>query len=197
MNLFRFNIVACSESEFVSFWARFYEESKYPDSIYKANLNEGKQLNQANIKPLLEWKNGRPLSKKKQEIAVKVINNLPRFNQFRLLTEVTQMEFEKFWMRLSKIVKTGLVWRVFLLHMARPEDYPIVDQHVLRAYHYLTRGKIAEPEQTLQAYESYRTFFGELVEKSGEEHRHVDKALMCFGQFLNSQFFKHALQHSK
>jgi len=193
MNLFRFDITECSEAEFVSSWARFYEEGKYPDSIYKANLNQGRPLQQANIKPLLEWKNGRPLSKKKQEIAIKVIKNLPRFNEFRFLTKVTAMKFEQFWRLLSNIVKTGLVWRVFLFHITRPEDYPIVDQHVLRAYHYLIRGKVAEPEQTLQSYESYRTFFRDLVDKSGKEHRQVDKALMCFGQFLGSQFFKHNL----
>jgi len=191
MNLFRFDTVRCSESEFVSFWARFYEEGKYPDSIYKANLNEGRPLEQGNIKPLLEWKNGRPLSKKKQEIAIKVINNLPRFNQFRFITKVTAMNFERFWKIVCEIVKTGLVWRIFLLHMTRPEDYPIADQHVLRACYYLTHGKIHEPEQTLQTYESYRTFFRDLVEKSGKEQRQVDKALMCFGQFLNSQFFTH------
>jgi len=193
MNLFKFDIAGCSEVEFVSFWARFYEEGKYPDSIYKANLNQGRPLQQANIKPLLEWKNGRPLSKKKQKIAIKIIKNLPRFNEFRFLTKVPAMGFEQFWRLLSNIVKTGLVWRVFLLHITRPEDYPIADQHVFRAYHYLISGKIAEPEQTLQRYESYRTFFRNLVDRSGKEHRQVDKALMCFGQFLGSQFFKHNL----
>jgi len=190
MRFFRFDIVECSDSEFVSFWSRFYEEGKYPDSIYKINLNEGKPLEQANIKSLLEWKNGKPLSGKKKEIAAKAINNLRVFNEFRLLTQVTSTEFERFWRLVCDIVKAKLVWRVFLLHMARPEDYPIVDQHVLRAHHYLTHGEIAEPEQMLQSYESYRTFFRKLVEKTGKEHRQVDKALMCFGQFLKSQFSK-------
>ena len=35
--------------------------------------------------------------------------------------------------------------------------------------------------------------FEELCQTSGKDSRHVDKALMAFGQFLKSHFFKEAV----
>lgn len=87
-------------------------------------------------------------------------------------------------------MKTGLVWKVYLLHIARPNDSPIVGQHVLKAYHYLTTGKIAKPPQTLETYKTYKNFFHKITKETGKEPREVDKALITFGQYLASQFFK-------
>jgi hypothetical protein len=190
LNLIILERKQCTLREFIEFWSQLYDEGKYPDSIYEANLNKNGKLQKDNVIPLLEWKNGQPLSKAKEKIALKIINNLQNFNNFRTLKIVNQQEFENFWELVSNIVKTGLVWKVYLLHIARPNDYPIVDQHVLRAYHYLTNGKITEPPQTLQTYNSYKNFFFKIVEESGKKPREVDKALMTFGQFLASQFSK-------
>ena len=117
-----------------------------------------------------------------------MIQKLREFNRFRFLKKVNTEEFNKFWKVICGIVKTGLIWRVYLLHIARPDDYPIVDQHVLRAYHFLTFGEISELEQTLETYFSYREFFFKIARESGKEPRLVDKALMAFGQYLKSQF---------
>lgn len=179
---------SCKLKEFIEFWSRLYDKGKYPDSIYEANLNKNGKLQKDNIIPLLEWKNGQPLSKAKKKIAQKIIDNLQKFNNFRALKSVSQEDFEQFWEIVSSIVKTGLVWKVYLLHIARPNNYPIVDQHVLRAHHYLTTGKIAEPSQTIQAYFSYKNFFFKIAKESCKEPREVDKALMTLGQYLASQF---------
>lgn len=181
---------SCALKEFIEFWAQFYDEGKYPDSIYKANLNINGNLQKDNIIPLLEWKNGQPLSKAKKNIANKIIKNLQKFNDFRAVKTVSQEDFKQFWELVSNIVKTGLIWKVYLFHIARPNDYPIVDQHVLRAHRYLTTGKIAEPPQTLETYNTYKNFFHKITKESGKKPREVDKALMTFGQYLASQFSK-------
>lgn len=181
-------VKSCSLEEFVSFWAKLYNEGRYPDSIYENNLRKDGLLQENNIIPLLEWKNGRPLPNTKKKIALKIKQNLEKFNLFRSLKEVGKEDFERFWDFISGIVKTGLVWRVYLLHIARPDDYPIVDQHVLRAYHFLTHCEITEPKQTLETYNSYREFFFKIANESSKEFREVDKALMSFGQYLKSQF---------
>lgn len=138
--------------------------------------------------PLLEWKNGGLLSNAKKQIAFKIMENLEEFNRFRTLGKVNDRDFDRFWNFISSIVKTGLVWKVYLLHIARPDDYPIIDQHVLRARHFLTCGEISEPEQSLSTYSSYKEFFFKVVKESGKESREVDKALMSFGQYLKTQF---------
>jgi hypothetical protein len=184
----KFEAKHCGPEEFISYWAKFYDEGKYPDSDYEKNLMRGGKLEKSNIVPLLEWKNGRPLSDKKRRIAQRIIRNLEKFNKFRFMEEVSEKDFRQFWDFTSRIVESGLVWRVYLFHIARPDDYPIIDQHVLRTYHFLTKGEITEPKQLLETYLSYRDFFFELARKSGKRYREVDKALMSFGQYLNSQF---------
>ena len=71
MKYVKLDVKTCSVEEFVSFWSQFYNEGQYPDSIYENNLRKGKKLRKDNIKPLLEWKNGRPLSKNKEKILIK------------------------------------------------------------------------------------------------------------------------------
>jgi len=178
------SVKLCSLKEFISYWGQFYNENKYPDNIYKKNLMKEGEIQENNIVPLLEWKNGKRLSKRKKSIASNIIKNLQRFNQFRSKKEIKEEDFKKFWDFISNIVKTGLVWRVFLLHIARPHDYPIVDQHVLRAYYFITHDKMIEPKRSLETYFSYRNFFFKIVKNSSRDCREVDKALMAFGQFL-------------
>ena len=184
----KLDVKPSSLEEFVSFWAQFYDEGRYPDRIYEDNLRKGRLLQKNNIIPMLEWKNGRPLSDAKKQIAFKIVKNLQELNRFRSLKEVDAEHFDRFWSFISGIVRTGLVWKVYLLHIARPDDYPIVDQHVLRAHHFLVHGEITDPDQTLETYNSYRDFFFKIAKESGKEFREVDKALMSFGQYLKSQF---------
>jgi len=190
MKFIKLSVNPCSLEDFISYWTCCYNEGKYPNTVYEENLNNKGVLQEKNIIPLLEWKNGKSLSEDKKRIASTTIKNLKKFNQFRGLTAVTDDDFNQFWSFISTIVKSGLVWRVFLLHIARPIDYPIVDQHVLRAYYFLTHGNVTKPEETLETYLLYKEFFFKLVKESGKEFRDVDKALMAFGQFLKSQFFQ-------
>lgn len=189
MKFIKLSVNPCSLKEFISYWTRCYNEGKYPNTVYEENLNKKGMLQENNIIPLLEWKNGNPLSEYKKQIASTTIKNLKKFNQFRVLAAVTDEDFNQFWSFISTVVKSGLVWRVFLLHIARPTDYPIVDQHVLRAYYFLTHGKVTKPEETLETYLLYKEFFFNIAKESGKEFRELDKALMAFGQFLKSQFF--------
>lgn len=190
MTPFKFDLLQCSSPEFVSFWERFYQAGKYSDSVYEINLNRGKDLREGNIKPLLEWKNGRPLSNRKQQIVRRTVEHLSDLNDFRRPAQVTSTQQQRFWEVVSKIVMSGVVWRVFLAHVARPDDYPILDQHVLRSFHYLEHGKLLRSiKPSLEDYLLYVEFFRNLCQRNNTSQRQVDKALMAFGQFLNSQFF--------
>jgi hypothetical protein len=52
-----------SLKEFIEFWAQFYDEGKYPDSMYTANLNINGKLQKDNIIPLLNGKTANPYPK--------------------------------------------------------------------------------------------------------------------------------------
>ena len=82
----------------------------------------------------------------------------------------------------------------FLLNVARPDRMPIIDQHTVRAYLALTRGKIIEkPEITWDCWGEYVKFFQTAVIASGynrtlEERCAVDRALFSWGKSLKRAF---------
>ena len=180
----------CSAQEFVEFWQQFYR-SKIPDEVYQANLNLRGDLSEENISLLWRWKNeryGLPLIE-----ATKAI--LSDINAFRRLAHVDGPEERDFWQKAYR-VSPWIVWQVFLFHMARPQDYPIFDQHVMRAFWALTQGYIyrrpkearvlcLKYEHFCSSYSGYRGFFFKLVsEASSPEPKAVDRALWAFGRHL-------------
>jgi len=180
----------CSAREFVEFWQQFYR-SKIPDDVYQANLNVGGELNEENISLLWRWKNeryGLPLIEPTKAI-------LPDINAFRQIRRVEAPEERDFWQKASR-VSSGIVWQVFLFHMARPRDYPIFDQHVVRAFLALTQGYVyrrpkearalsLKYEDFRSAYGNYRDFFFKVVGEAGSpEPKAVDRALWAFGRHL-------------
>jgi len=180
----------CTAREFVEFWESFYQ-SRISDEVYQANLSMGGELSKENICLLWRWKNeryGSPLIEPTQAI-------LGEINAFRRLEHVDEPGERKFWQKVATITQR-IVWQVFLFHMARPLDYPIFDQHVMRAYLALTRGYLyrnpreaIEPcrsyERFCSAYSGYRSFFFDLVKEAGaSELKAVDRALWAFGRHL-------------
>jgi len=180
----------CSAQEFVGFWQQFYQ-SRIPDDVYEANLNLGGGLSEENVRILWRWKNeryGLPLVEPTKAI-------LPDINAFRRLAHVDEPEERTFWQKASR-VSPGIVWQVFLFHIARPQDYPILDQHALRAYYALTTGyvycnpkEVREPcrsyDRFRSCYSDYRDFFFRLWGEAGSpQPKAVDRALWAFGRHL-------------
>ena len=189
MAFFRLKSEPTKIADFVSAWGKCYEEGKYSDKDYEKNLNRKGQITADNIQSLFEWKNNMTLAPKKQKIAKAVKAKLPTLNKFRQAQNVTKAEFDSFWEFTCSIIGSGIVYRAFLVHISRPDDFPMVDQHVLRAWNFLENNKVEDPEQTLAKYLKYREFVKEMSKQSGKTFREIDKALMPFGQFLSSQFY--------
>jgi len=185
MKFFKFKYEQCTAEEFVDFWKRFYDEGKYPDEEYKEHLNENGLLERDKIQRLWEWKNGTPLSEKKQPIIERTIEKLPEINRYRSLNEITEDDIRNL-RQVAEYITNGFIWQIFVLHMAKPKYFPIFDQHVFRAFKYLTTGKLVERRNYSfdVDYMNYRRHFFELVELSKKRIREVDQALMAFGQYL-------------
>jgi hypothetical protein len=180
----------CTAREFVDFWQPFYQ-SKIPDEVYEANLNLGGELSGENIGLLWRWKNeryGSPLI----EPTLAILDDI---NAFRRLKNVDEPSERNFWHKASGI-SPMIVWQVFLFHMARPHDYPIFDQHVMRAFFALSQGYIYRNPKEVgvpcrsygrfgSAYSGYKDFFFHLVREAGSpEPKKVDRALWAFGRHL-------------
>lgn len=105
---------------------------------------------------------------------------------------------------MPEIWKSGVVYNVFLWHVATHGHRPIIDQHAWRGYCYVTRRpeKCEFPvERTLavELYHEYETWFQLAFQEiqtavNGDcERRDLDKSLMAFGQFCknNSSLIAH------
>jgi len=189
MAFFRLKSEPTKIADFVSTWGKCYEEGKYSDKNYEKNLNRQGLMTADNIQLLFKWKNNMPLAPKKQKITDAVNAKLQTLNNFRLLPNVTEAEFDSFWKFTCSIIGSGIVYRIFLAHISRPDDFPMVDQHVLRAWNFLIKNKVEEPEQTIVNYLKYREFVKKMSMQSGKTFREIDKALMPFGQFIASDFY--------
>ncbi len=200
LNQFKFRSYNSTQAQaFVDFWNRYYDYSitvfgtKIPID-YFSELNIGRSLTDENIMRLLRWKDPKYLTRTIQSGTAKgtanprvkkVIAKLNDINKFRC-GALCEDEFKKI---TRGVFPNGIVWQVFLFHIAKPSTYPIVDQHVLRVMSAHT-GKSTAPNWT--TYEHYREYFSSIADECNipidETHfkqlKTVDNALMAFGQFL-------------
>lgn len=195
--------VKVSPTDFVLYWKDQYEEMKYPTEKLERNLNVGGLLGSHNVRELLEWKLAFLPNQEREELvtklAPKVCEKLPQFNDFRQLDRVLNGEFEKFWnmcQELTKSVGRGFVIGAYLVFIARPLGYPMADQHVFRAYHFVKYGVVADPLNNLETYMAYRKFFYDFYGVSHNDLRDVDKALWSFGKRLKRLRFQPWLQEA-
>ena len=188
MNFMNLNSESTNAKEFISCWSKLYGTGKYSEDDYETNLHLNGLLEKDNVKLLFEWKNNNQLSAKKDIIVNKINDRISKLNDFRRLPKTTQSEFDDFWSFVSSIIGSGIVYKVFVFHISRPDDYPMVDQHVLRGWHFLKTGKIEELKKSPELYLEYRTFVLDMAKQTNRSLREIDKALMAFGQFLISQF---------
>lgn len=174
------SLAACECDQFVDFWSLLYaypQEDLYSDNIVKVKLCAGE------LKDLFVWKNGRTLSKAKDtSFQKKILAKLKTVNDLK-----QSFSLEKFDAEFGNLTT---IWRIFLLHCIRPSEYPIFDQHVFRAMHYLENrsiGEISKSERKkyAQYVEWYLPFFTRTKQLSNRDYVKVDRALWSFGKALN------------
>lgn len=176
--------------DFIDCWEKFYDEGRYPDKIYFDCISKNK-WRIGDLDKVFEWKNGSKLSERKLEILQKVYKNLDKINAFRDKNSPTERDFHDFYRNIScNIISSGLVWRIFLIHISHPDKYPMIDKFNFIAYEFLKNNNLLKKaddilrREQLQAYQRFTDFFIK-INKSVNNYRKVDKALMAFGQFLS------------
>jgi hypothetical protein len=188
--------------KFVEFWNQFYGyEATLADNgkqriDYFSELNIGNELDEQNIRRLLRWKDPRFLTDPKKgtsqpnEKVQRVIEILPLINGFR---NGQKNESEMKAVAETIFESPTIVWRVFLLHIAKPHLYPIADQNVFRLY--FLHASRPEP-QNWKDYAAYSNYFEQIADRlqitrsieNVRQLKKIDNALFVFGQFLASYY---------
>lgn len=185
MNLILLSKKLVNIKEFVGFWYRFYvdpNEDKYFKNINKIKFDKHTLLS------LFEWKNGSELSKGKMKsfenkilTKLKIINSLKASSKFELNNFLVEFD------------AVSAIWKIFLLHIIKPDKYPIFDQHVYRAFYYIKYSRIKElpnddRKKENHYFREYLLFFKQIKKKVSAKR--VDEALWSFGKFLKSNYRK-------
>lgn len=171
--------------QFIEFWSKLYHYPKdhlYRESIFK-NAFETDDL-----KKLFEWKNGMPLEgsgiKEKslnQNILAK--DKITKINSFKNQSQIDLSDF------LIEFEKLSAVWKIFLLHIIKPLEYPIYDQNIHRAFYFIHSRDwdvINEKMSNKKKEEFYFTEYLQFIKSlKYNNYKKIDEAFFAFGQFLN------------
>lgn len=159
---------------FLAFWEELYT---YPrESLYTDNI--GKPLTPERVRELYVWKNGGELSTSKRKSVES--NFVERIGEVTALpNDTSPAEF------LNRFDQGGAIWRIYWLHLWRPDRYPIYDQHVHRAMELIETGSFHEiPMSDPAKVSSYLERFLPFVRANfeGFDARRVDRALWACGK---------------
>jgi len=168
--------------EFVEKWSKCYKysgEGKY-DNYIRTVLDDDNSFLQ-----LFKWKNGKGegISGKKMKvingwiIKMGILKNLK--NKFDW--GVFESEFEP--------TESSPIWKIFLLHLINPNEFPIFDQHVYRFFNFFRNGIIEEipdrPQDVYLIYKNdYHPWFNSFRKEYNLNPKQMDMSFFTYGQLL-------------
>jgi hypothetical protein len=192
MNLINLNFNKANNlAVFITSWSKLYSlsnEAIYSKSIVKESFTK------TDIQNLYIWKNGMRLSKLKQKsLDTKIKEKLSIINAFKTNDEINIESFRKEFKNLS-----AAVWKIFLLHIIKPNKYPIYDQHIHRTFLFIHNEDWSNIKNTMSNKAKEQFYFERYVpfieSKNIKDLKKLDEAFFAFGQFLNTRNYATLLQ---
>lgn len=169
-------------SVFVRQWNSFYNYDNM--NLYDDNI-EKKTFTKDDLTNLFIWKNGTNLSEsKKKSLEKNVLSKLDLINKFKKRFNINTF--------LEEFKDVSFVWRIFLLHIVNPNDYPIYDQHIHRAFLFFNKdssfkeidNNISKKQKDAFYFGNYIHFITKLRVVDNYKIQDLDRAFFSFGQFL-------------
>lgn len=184
--------------EFVTHWSNSYNytpKHELKNNLYFNNICKDK-FEENNLIELFTWKNGMPLNRKSMETIHLISEQVDEINRLK------QLDSEELLNHIHiNISISNENWKIYLLHILKPNDFPVLDLHTYRAYQYITLQllkELKEESKTLMSFytEDYIPFFQKhAFSYNNGKHEKIElwqiyKALHGFGEFLKSPYAK-------
>ncbi len=184
-NFFTLKKVDCNNPiEFINYWRQLYTGD---DSKYFQNINVS-EFSEENIVNLFEWKNGMTLKGsggKEKSLNENILKRISIINEHKKTSNFDLDKFNKDFEKLSA------VWKIFLLHVIKPNIYPIYDQNIHRAYNCIFDLDWHSITNTISENQKLNFYFGtylDFVKSTGvTDLKALDEAFFCLGQFLKTR----------
>jgi hypothetical protein len=169
--------------DFINSWSKLYSFSN--EAIYSNSIGK-ETFTKTDIQNLYKWKNGMKLSGLKQKsLDTKIKAKLSIINVFK---KNNSIDLESFKIEFKKV---SAVWKIFLLHIIKPNKYPIYDQHIHRAFLFIHNEDWSNIQNTMNAKVKEQFYFDRYLPfieaKNIKDLKKLDEAFFAFGQFLNTR----------
>jgi hypothetical protein len=185
---YRLMLKDCSPLEFLRLWSPRYQEGPIKDEALRQNLNPGQGLEARHIEPLITWRLQKALDQKALTLVQNLGRSLEAINSFRRETKVTEEEVLDFYDQVAVWVPEDLILRVFILHLARPHQFPLFDANLYLAHQVLTDIPPKPPYPLSpgddDAYFSFMKTFFQMEMAGARPVETLYQALSAFGRFL-------------
>ena len=184
------SVKADNINAFIEYWSKLYSYREELEKKYTKNIIL-EQYSPDDIRELFEWKNGSKLSDAKfNGFENNVLLNLDTINRFKSTEDFNVEEF-----KVKFNSYKGVVWRIFLLHTIKPNEFPIYDQHIHRAYNYVNNIPFDKITNTMDGEEKWQFYFSKylpFINSIRNSHlkkwelKKIDEAFFAFGKLLNT-----------
>jgi hypothetical protein len=188
MHLFHFELNQSKDLDtFIEYWSKLYSYSN--ESVYKNAISQ-KEFEKNHIQDLFVWKNGMKLSDLKQKsLESKILSKLDLINRLKINKEVDLVLFK------NEFKSLTTVWKIFLLHIIAPKEFPIYDQHIHRSFLFIHQEEFTKISNTtinnIQKEEFYfERYLPFIRENNIKDLKKLDEAFFAFGQFLKTKNYK-------
>lgn len=168
-------------NNFIDSWSDLYYYNL--EDLYSVNIHKSLDSYDGFMN-MFRWKNGiRKISKRK----VETIESFWK-KKGVLLDLRDSFDWELFETEFNPS-QSSAIWKIFLLHLLNPIDYPVFDMHVYRFHHFITNGEIREIREN-QAFKynyykhTYLPWFIELRDSKKLNPKKMDECFFKFGQIL-------------
>jgi hypothetical protein len=171
-------------NSFIAYWSQLYSYSN--EFVYKKAISKT-IFEENDIQNLYVWKNGMRLSDLKQKsLEQNILRKLHMINWFKSNENVDLENFRKEFNTLST------VWKIFLLHIIKPNQYPIYDQHIHRTFLFIHERDHTNLSNTYINNKDKETFYFKeylpfIKNNNIKDIKKLDEAFFAFGQFLNTK----------
>ena len=177
-------------SDFINSWSKLYSYSN--EAIYSKSIVK-ETFTKTDIQNLYKWKNGMKLSVLKQKsLDTKIKAKLTIINTFK---NSETIDLEAFKIEFKNLTT---VWKMFLLHIIKPNKCPIYDQNIHRAFLFIhnedwsnIRNTMSNKAKEKFYFERYLPF---IAAQNIKDLKKLDEAFFAFGQFLNTRNYATLLQ---
>lgn len=175
-------------TQFVSTWSAAYS---YPlEEKYNNNIVEALDSKYSFIE-LFRWKNGTGdvIYEKKMDVVLRFWDKVDVLRQLRHnFTWDSQFDWQLFEDEFQP-QGSSAIWKLFLLHLRNVHRFPILDQHVFRAYTFFKTGEIKEiPSRANLKYQFYKSeylgWFNQHQKQYNIPPKKLDESLFTFGRML-------------